>query len=69
MLQHLVIPLNVCIQVPLLRAITFLDTVPMMQVEKVKKAVETAKRLRSDLYLEGEYEAGCRFAMGNSPIV
>ena len=37
-----------------------------MQVEKVKKAVETAKQLRSDLYLEGQCEAGCIFATGSS---
>lgn len=27
----------------------------MLQVEKVKKAVETAKQLRPDLHLEGGY--------------
>lgn len=50
----------------LLRAIRHLDIVPIVQVEKVKKAVETAKQLRSDLHLEGECEAGCRIAMASS---
>ena len=69
LLQYSVIPADQYVKGSLLRATRCPNKVPMMQVEKVKKAVETAKQLRSDLYLEGECEAGCRFVVGNSPTI